>query len=99
MPILAFLFPGVLIGLGVARIFGMAASVVVCAVAYGVAYGLLLTGWHRLSSALTYGIPKWGITGCSLVRLIRHINNRSQCIAEAFRKLKLVAPESVLDIS
>jgi hypothetical protein len=40
-----------------------------------------------------------GITCCSLVRLIRHVNNRSQCIAETFRELNLVAPESVLDIS
>jgi hypothetical protein len=57
-PTLALLFPGVLIGFGVARIFGVAAGVFVCATANGAAYGLLLYGWYRLSSALACGIPK-----------------------------------------
>ena len=58
-PILALLFPGLLIGFGVARICGLAAGVFACATANGVAYGLLLYGWYRLSSALAYSIPKW----------------------------------------
>jgi uncharacterized membrane protein len=58
-PMLALLFPGVLIGLGVARLFGVAAGVFACAAANGAAYGLILYGWYRLSSALAYGLPKW----------------------------------------
>jgi hypothetical protein len=58
-PILALLFPGILIGLGVARILGVAAGVFACGAANGAAYGLFLYGWYRLSSALAYSIPKW----------------------------------------
>lgn len=58
-PILALLFPGLLIGFGVARILGLAAGVFTCAAANGAAYGLLLYGWYRLSSGLAYRIPKW----------------------------------------
>jgi hypothetical protein len=54
-PILVLLFPGLLIGFGVGRILGItAAGVLVCAATNGAAYGLLLYGWYRLSSALAY---------------------------------------------
>lgn len=56
---LAILFPGVLIGFPVARIFGIGAGVVACTVSNGVAYGLLLYGWNRLLSAVAEGLPKW----------------------------------------
>jgi hypothetical protein len=58
-PMLALLFPDVLIGFGVAPILGAPVGVIACAAANGAAYGFFLYGWYRLSSALAYGIPKW----------------------------------------
>jgi hypothetical protein len=58
-PAVALLFPGVLVGMIVARLFGITAGVLVCGVSNGAAYGFLLYGWCRLAVALRRNIPTW----------------------------------------
>lgn len=55
----AVVFPGVLIGTAVARLFGETAAVLACGASNGAAYGLLLYGWYRLATALRSRIPTW----------------------------------------
>ena len=52
IPLVALLFPGLPVGVVVARLFGLTAGVLACGVANGAAYGLLLYGWCRLANAL-----------------------------------------------
>lgn len=58
-PVLAVLFPGVLVGLGVVRIFGVATGVIACAVSNGTAYGFVWYGWIQLANTLARRLPKW----------------------------------------
>ena len=58
-PVVALLFPGLLVGMVVARLFGIAVGVLACGVSNGAAYGFLLYGWYRLPAALRRGIPIW----------------------------------------
>src|SRR5689334_16918078 len=56
-PVVALLFPGFVVGMIVARLFGITAGVLACSVSNGAAYGFLLYGWCRLTSALRRRIP------------------------------------------
>jgi hypothetical protein len=58
-PVVALQFPGLVVGMIVARLFGMTAGVLACGVSNGAAYGFLLYGWCRLTAALRRRIPKW----------------------------------------
>jgi hypothetical protein len=58
-PAVALLFPGLLVGVIVARLFGIAAGVLACGVSNGAAYGFLLYGLCRLAAALRRRIPIW----------------------------------------
>jgi uncharacterized membrane protein len=58
-PAVALLFPGLVAGTIVSRLFGITAGVVACGVSNGAAYGLLLYGWYRLAAALRWRIPIW----------------------------------------
>ena len=58
-PTVISLAPGLLLGLVVARLFGVAVGVLACGVSNGVAYGSLLYGWYRLTAALRQHIPMW----------------------------------------
>ena len=51
-PVLALLFPVLVMGIVVARLFGAAAGVFACGVSNGAAVGFLLYGWYRLANAL-----------------------------------------------
>lgn len=51
-PLLAMLFPGLLIGIVTARLFGITAGVLACGVSNGPAYRFLLYGWWWLAAAL-----------------------------------------------
>lgn len=55
----ALLFPGLAVGMIVARLFGVGAGVLACAVSNGAAYGFLLFGFYRLAAALRKLIPTW----------------------------------------
>lgn len=58
-PAVALLFPGIVIGVGVAMMFGQWAGVVASALANGIAFGALLYGWDRLANELAHRIPEW----------------------------------------
>jgi hypothetical protein len=58
-PETALLFPGLAVGMTVARLFGITAGVLACGVSNGAVYGFLLYGWCRLIAALRRRIPTW----------------------------------------
>lgn len=70
--ILGLLFPGALIGLGVAIVFRFWAGVVASALLNGIAYSALLYGWDRLINELAERIPNW------MSSLGEALNNRSE---------------------
>jgi len=68
-PMVTILFPGLVVGTTVARLFGITAGVLACGVSNGAACGLLLYGWCRLTATLRRRIPGWFATlANSLVR-------------------------------
>jgi len=58
-PTLAFIIPGLPIGMAVSRMLGLSAGIFASALSNGAAYGLILYGWDRLANALANRIPTW----------------------------------------
>jgi hypothetical protein len=71
-PTLALLFPGLLIGMGVAMVFGHWAGVFASALSNGIAFGALLYGWDRMANELAQRIPNW------MSKLAAAVSNRSK---------------------
>ena len=72
-PTLLLIFPGLLIGVAVARGLTVTGGIAACALANGVAYGLLLYGWYRFAGALRCRLPHWlGSAGLRVSRAMSH---------------------------
>src|SRR5215469_9455881 len=57
-PLLAVLYPGVLVGLAFAKL-GLRGAVLACAVSNGMVYGVVWFAWLRVANGLISGLPKW----------------------------------------
>jgi hypothetical protein len=58
-PAVAALFPGLPVGVLVARRLGITAGLFACAVFNGAAYGIALFCWIRIATACARGLPIW----------------------------------------
>lgn len=67
-PLVATLFPGLLVGVVVARAFGEVAGVITCAVSNGALYGLALYCWIRLATAIAHSFPIWLVSIAARLR-------------------------------
>ena len=69
----ALLFPGLVVGIVVARLFGITSGVLAYGMSNGAVYGFLRYGWFRLTAALRRKIPTWF---SAIANSVAHRGNR-----------------------